>query len=76
MKFPRRQFLRIVAGTAALPAVSRKAWSQTYPVKPVRLIVGAAAGATTDIVAHHGRNGLLQSGAVVHTWTYKLEKAV
>jgi tripartite-type tricarboxylate transporter receptor subunit TctC len=51
MKFPRRQFLRILAGTAALPALSRKAWSQTYPVKPVRLVVGFAAGATTDIVA-------------------------
>ena len=50
MKFPRRQFLRIVAGTAALQAVSRKAWSQTYPSRPVRLIVCYPAGGANDII--------------------------
>jgi len=45
MKLPRRTFLHLAAGAAALPAVSRFAWAQTYPTKPVRIIVGFAAGA-------------------------------
>ena len=40
MKLPRRQFLHLAAGAAALPAVSRIAWAQAYPTRPVRLIVG------------------------------------
>jgi len=50
MKFPRRQFLRL-AGAAALPSISRIAEGQAYPVRPVRWIVGGAAGSTPDIVA-------------------------
>ena len=38
MKLPRRQFLHLAAGAAALPAVSRIAWAQTYPTRPVRII--------------------------------------
>jgi hypothetical protein len=38
MKLPRRQFLHLVAGAAALPAVSRVAWAQAYPSRPVRII--------------------------------------
>src|SRR4029077_2262587 len=49
MQLPRRQFLRLAA--AALPAASGIAWAQTYPQRPVRVIVAPAAGATTDITA-------------------------
>jgi tripartite-type tricarboxylate transporter receptor subunit TctC len=51
MKLPRRNFLHLLAGAAALPAVSRIAWAQAYPTRPVRLIVGFAPGSAPDIVA-------------------------
>ena len=51
MKLLRRQFLHLAAGAAALPAVSRFAWAQSYPARPVRLIVGFPAGSSADIVA-------------------------
>jgi tripartite-type tricarboxylate transporter receptor subunit TctC len=52
MKLPhRRQFLHLAAGAAALPGVSRFAWAQTYPTRPVRIIVGFAAGGPLDILA-------------------------
>jgi tripartite-type tricarboxylate transporter receptor subunit TctC len=51
MKLPRRSFLHLAAGAAALPAVSRIARAQTYPTRPVRIIVGFAAGNGPDILA-------------------------
>src|SRR5215510_3875946 len=51
MKLPRRKFLHLAAGAAALPAVSRFAWAQAYPSRPVRIIVGLPAGTATDILA-------------------------
>jgi tripartite-type tricarboxylate transporter receptor subunit TctC len=48
VKLPRRQFLHLAAGAAALPAVSRFAWAQAYPAKSVRLIVGLAPGGVVD----------------------------
>ena len=50
MKLRRRQFLHLTAGAAALPVISRLAWAQTYPARPVHLIVGFPAGGPQDIV--------------------------
>ncbi len=51
MKLPRRNFLRLAAGAAALPTVSRIARAQAYPTRPVRIIAGFAAGGGSDITA-------------------------
>jgi tripartite-type tricarboxylate transporter receptor subunit TctC len=50
MKISRRQSLHLAAGAAVLPAISHKAWSQTYPTRPVRIIVAFSAGGGLDIV--------------------------
>ena len=65
MKLPhRRQFLHLAAGAAALPAVSRVAWAQTYPTRPITMIVPAPAGGPTDsitrILIEHMRSSLGQ----------------
>src|SRR5271169_1710520 len=51
MKLPRRKFLHLAAGAAALPAVSRIAMAQAYPTRPVKILVGYAAGGAMDINA-------------------------
>jgi tripartite-type tricarboxylate transporter receptor subunit TctC len=51
MKLPRRRFLHLAAGAAALPAISRMATAQTYPSRPVTMIVPFPAGGATDVIA-------------------------
>ena len=51
MKLPRRQFLHLAAGAAALPAVSRTAWAQAYPTRPMTMVVPYSAGGPTDTIA-------------------------
>jgi len=51
MKFPRREFLHLTAGAAALPAVSRIARAQGYPTRLMRIVVGFPPGGASDITA-------------------------
>ena len=51
MKLPRRNFLHLAVGAAALPAVVRFAWAQAYPTRPVSLVAGFAPGGGVDITA-------------------------
>jgi len=59
MKLPRRNFLHLAAGAVALSAVSRIAWTQTYPTRPVRIIVGFAPGGGNDIMARRSSLALM-----------------
>lgn len=60
MKLPRRKFLHLAAGAAALPALSQIAKAEAYPTRPVRLVVGLPAGNAPDIVARLVSGGLSQ----------------
>src|SRR5204862_5843338 len=51
MKFPRRKFLYLAAGAAALPALPRLAKAQAYPSRPIRLIIGYTPGGSADLTA-------------------------
>src|SRR5262245_64098947 len=51
MKLPRRTFLHLAVGAPALPVVSRFAWAQAYPTRPVRIVVGWGSGSAADILA-------------------------
>ena len=51
MDLPRRHFLRLAAGAAVLPTLSQIASAQSYPARPVRIVVGFAAGGPRDIVS-------------------------
>src|SRR6267154_1316247 len=51
MTFPRRRFLQLACSAAALPALPRIARAQAYPARPVRMVVGFAAGQAIDILA-------------------------
>src|SRR3954471_10010686 len=65
LKLPRRKFLHLAAGAAAVPAVSRIARAQTYPSRPITIVIGYAAGGPTDtrvrILAQHMKASLGQS---------------
>jgi tripartite-type tricarboxylate transporter receptor subunit TctC len=64
MKLPRRKFLQLAASAAALPVLSRFAWAQVYPTRPVRIVVGFGSGSRLR-QAHLRRNREVGQGGQV-----------
>jgi len=58
MQFPRRNILRLASASLALPFVSRRAWAEAYPSKPIRMFVGFPAGGQVDIISRFVGQGL------------------
>ena len=52
-RHPRRRFLALTTGAAALPAISRMAWAQSYPTRPIIIDVPYAPGGATDVIARN-----------------------
>ena len=65
MKLPRRKFLHLAAGAAALPAATRLACALDYPARPVHLIEGFGAGSAPDIIARLIGQSLSERLAVI-----------
>jgi hypothetical protein len=70
-EFARRRFLHLAAGTAALSAVSRIAWAQAYPSRPITMIVSVAPGAGTDTIGRIRARAAEIDLAQVHTRYFK-----
>jgi hypothetical protein len=66
MKSERRRFLHLAATAAAFPALSRIAWSQSYPVRPVRVVLGLSPGGSVDLVTGIVAQALSEFRATVH----------
>jgi len=63
MKLPRRKFLHLAAGAATLPAVSRIAWAQAYPTRPMRILVAMPLAAHSTSVRGSSRSGCRNGSA-------------
>ena len=61
MKLPRREFLHLAAGAAALPAASRTARAQTYPARPITMVVPYPPGGLTDVIGRILAEGMRTS---------------
>ena len=61
MKLPRREFLHLAAGATALPAVSRFAWAQAYPSRPITMIVPFPPGGLADVIGRIVAEGMRAS---------------